>query len=160
MKIIFSIWFYSLDSLLIWECWNIVASIAYRSHKWVDVRYTAKEILWMRCPLCKKEKTRGKILRTSRYQNKRKIDWKSHKKRKGREKIVVKILDPLPRTRPSAEPTSLPTIFSGGSSHSQCLNFYVWSNRRRLWIQKIFQFCGEDSLFCKSGQRSCTAPIV
>ena len=30
--------------------------------------------------------------------------------------MVVKIPDPTSRTRPSAEPTSLPTIPSGGSS--------------------------------------------
>ena len=30
--------------------------------------------------------------------------------------MVVKTPDPIARTRPSAEPTSLPTIPSGGSS--------------------------------------------
>ena len=46
---------------------------------------------------------------------------KMHTKKKGREKMVVKIPDPIPRTRPSGEPTSLPTIPSGESSKTYAL---------------------------------------
>ena len=46
---------------------------------------------------------------------------KKHTKKKGREKMVVKIPDPIPPTRLSAEPTSLTTIPSGESSKTYAL---------------------------------------
>ena len=82
-----------------------------RSSSQIDYR---RRNLWMRCSLSiNKSKNLLNFNVVEQREYRRNVRIKKHTQKKGREKMVVKIPDPIPRTRPSAEP---PTLFPPGEA--------------------------------------------